>query len=216
MLVWTNIFIETVSMFVHSEIQTLAEIIMKSFFSIKLLTFGLLFCAINSFAQKCDCDSLLNARKVQYMKLVKNSDSFKFINFRKKGAIQSISEKEKISQLLNAGSAWVALTNPRDTVIIKFEKLDSIAGRLINFLDGVIIDSAKLASITSQDDRQRIIQMYPNSKAVRLKYFTENIDLTDEYFEVYFNVEGHIIMSPTVCRKSYCDLVDNIISQFYY
>lgn len=82
-------------------------------------------------------------------------------------------------------------------------------------LDGVIIDSAKLASLT-YDDYSRLIIIHFNSQAKRLKYFAENIDLTDEYFEVYFSVEGHVIMSPTVCRKSHCDLIENIISDFFY
>ncbi len=190
--------------------------IYMNFFSlIKLLAFSLFFSAINSFAQNCDCDSLLNARTIQSMKRVKNADSFKFINYHKKGVIKSIEEKDKISKLLTADSAWIPLSDPGDLVTIKFFSLDLLAGREINYLDGVIIDSAKLASL-SRDEAFRLIKIYSNSQAIRLKYLAKNIDLTDEYFEVYFNVEGNVIMSPTVCKKSHCDLIDNLISYFPY
>lgn len=187
---------------------------MKSFALITLLTFGLLFSPINSFAQRCNCDSLLNARIFQSMKRVKNSDSFKFINIRKKGAIKTISEKERISKLINADSAWTPLIDRRDSTI-NFFRLGSIAGQYIHYLDGIIIDSAKLESLT-RDERFRLIKIYRSSQSDMLKYFKKGIDLTDEYFEVYFNIEGKVVMSPTICTKSKCDLGDNIISHFLY
>lgn len=190
-------------------------IIMNSFFSIKLFTLGLLFSASNSFAQNCNCDSLLKRQTFQVMKQVKNFNYFKFLNIQKKGIIKSISEKEKIIKLLTADSAWIPLSDHRDSATIIFLKLGVIAGREINLLDGVIIDSAKLAIIT-HEEALRLVKIQTNSQAVRRKYVAQNVDLGDEYFEVYFSFEGHIIMSPTVCRKSHCVLEDNIISYLIF
>lgn len=198
-----------------SAMQTVSGNYMNTFSSIKLLTFGLLFFAINSFAQKCDCDSLLNIRTLQIMKRVKNYDSFKFITIRKKGVIKTISEKEKISKLLTSDSVWIPLYDHGDGITVKLVHLDSVAGREINFWDGTIIDSAKLASLT-HDEAFRLVKMEFTISANRLKYVAEKIHLNDDYFEVYFNAEGEVIMSPTVCDKLNCDLIDNIISHFKY
>ncbi|CAN5799763.1 hypothetical protein BH11BAC3_BH11BAC3_12170 [soil metagenome] len=192
-----------------------AQLFMNFLFSKKLLTFCFLFLAINSFSQKCDCDSLLNVRLSQAMKRVKNYDSFKLIGIRKKGVITTISEKEKIAKLSISDSAWVALSDYGDSVTVNFFRLGSIAGRRIYFLDGVIIDSVKRESLTHEEAMRLIITERTN-QANMLQAINENVHLNDEYFEVYFNIEGRIIMSPTICLKSNCELGDFIISHFRY
>jgi len=182
---------------------------------ISIFALCLIFLGSDSFAQNCNCDSLLNSILFQSMKRVHNSDSVKFINFHKKGVIKSFSEKEKILKLLTADSAWIPFFNYDDSATTTFVRLEVIAGRRIHVLDGIIIDSVKLASLT-REETTRLVIIEQDTKAKRLEYFAKSIAFTDEYFEVYFSLKGRMIMSPTVCIKSGCYMLDNIITYFIF
>jgi hypothetical protein len=188
---------------------------MKHSFPIKLTVFCIIFSITNTFAQNCNCDSLLFNRRLNWPKWVTNSDSIRIVDIIGKGPIKTKRKKEQILKLLVSDTAWVAILEFGGNVPVKLARLDTLAGRQIRVLDNSPFDSTKGKPFILPGDPGRMKTICFASQAEMIKYFNENIALTDEYFEVYFSVAGQIIMSPSICQKYYCTVMDNIMFNLF-
>jgi hypothetical protein len=53
------------------------------------------------------------------------------------------------------------------------------------------------------------------SKKRTLNLLNKLVTLGDVYYEVYFSYGNSVFMSPTICTKNHCTIVDNIISNLF-
>ena len=175
---------------------------------ISILILFILFLNIWATAQKCSCDSLcfceilIKDLKQNWNKWVQNSDSIRLIAVKEIGEIETESNKTKYVGLLTADTAWVAHPAYGKSVFVEFLKYDSAQGNNIKHYNS---SRTLISSYT----------VFPKKDNAIIS-LNRNIKLTDKYYEIYFQINGKIIMSPTICSKTNKYLctgfVDNIIS----
>lgn len=173
---------------------------------ILLITFSVLL-NFKASAQKCSCDSicfceiLIQKLKQNWNERIKNADSIKLISIKEIGVIQTESNKQKYIELLTADTAWVAHPALGKKVFVDFLRYQDVQGKTIEFYDST---RRLIGSNVS----------FPKKEDALLKLY-KSIKLSDRYYEVFFEVNGKLIMSPTICKTNQyicTGFLDNIIS----
>ena len=171
-----------------------------------LITF-LLFLSHKTTAQRCSCDSLCYCEtlaqewKLNWNKWVQNSDTVKLISINYVGVVETESNKKKYIELLTADTAWFAHPAYGKSVYVEFLKYDSAQGK----------------DIQHYNSDRKLIRSYSTyqKKELAIISLNKSIKLTDRYYEVYFQINGRVIMSPTICKTNQyicTGFLDNIIS----
>jgi len=178
------------------------------------LTFIFVLTIINySFAQNCNCDSVIENRKKNWSKWVDNSDTIKIIKIIKTGIIKTEKEKQKILNRLTMDTSWTAFPVSGKTVTVQFGRFDTLAGRKFRLPEKYDSTKGKPFLLPGETIPMRTVSF--SSKKETLDKLNKFVAVGDEYYEVYFSNGKTVFISPTICAKNYCTIVDNIIFNLF-
>jgi len=181
------------------------------------LTFIFVLTMINySIAQNCKCDSVIENRNSNWNKWVDNSDTIKILKIVKIGIIKTEKEKEKLLTRLTKDTAWVAFPVSGKTVTVKLGRFDTLQGKQFSLPDKIEkYDSTKGKPFLLPGETIPMRTVSFASKKQSLDQLYEDVALGDEYYEVYFINGKTEFMSPTICAKRYCTIIDNIFFNLF-
>ena len=169
-----------------------------------------------SIAQNCTCDSVIENRKSTWNKWVDNSDTIKILKIVKIGVIKTEKEKQKLLTRLTKDTAWVAFPVSGKTVTVQLGRFDTLQGKQFRLPDKIEkYDSTKGKPFLLPGETFPTRTISFASKKQKLDQLNKFVALGDEYYEVYFSNGKTVFMSPTICAKSYCTIVDNIIFNLF-
>ena len=181
------------------------------------LTFIFVLTMINySIAQNCKCDSVIENRNSNWNKWVDNSEMIKILKIVKVGIITTEKEKQKLLTRLTNDTAWVAFPVSGKTVTVQLGRFDTLQGKQYRLPEKIEkYDSAigKPFLLPGETTPMRTVSFA--SKKQTLDQLNKFVVLGDEYYEVYFSNGKTVFMSPTICAKSYCTIVDNIFFNLF-
>ena len=168
----------------------------------------------NSLTQTCNCDSLAESRKSNWPKWVKNSDTIKVVQVVKIGLIKTEKRKQQLLKSVTDDTSWVSFPASGKTVTVRLGRLDTLAGRMFRLPDTNIDSSrAQLNMLPGESGPMRTVSFA--TKNNQFRFLNENIAVGDEYYEIYFLVGKTLFMSPSICSKKFCTIMDNIIYNLF-
>lgn len=189
---------------------------MKHFKYYKLVFIFVLAMINHTIAQNCNCDSVVENRKSNWNKWVDNSDTIEILKIVKLGVIKTEKEKQKILNQLTHDTAWLAFPVSGKTVTLQLGRFDTLQGKQFRLADKIKNhDSAKGKPFLLPSDTIPMRTVSFASKSRTLEQLNKFVALGDEYYQVYFRNGKSVFISPTVCVRSYCTIVDNIIFNFF-
>jgi hypothetical protein len=147
-------------------------------------------------------------------KWVRNSDTIKIIRVVKIGLIETEMRRQQILKSMTNDTSWVSFPVSGKTVTVRLGRLDTLAGRTFKLPD-TNVDSTKGQPIVLPGESGPMATVSFATKNSEYRFFNENITVSDEYYEIYFLVGNTSLMSPGICSKKLCTIMDNIIYNLF-